>query len=145
MIKNKFSVTKENYTIFADASLMNKDLVVTLYGGNVPHIGGVVTYDYKSLKVEKIYFDSHDDRKHKDIFLAEEFIHKVKKELPGNTCVSAGVHIDGITKKQIDASFVMVDTLAQKVLDWVKENIHNTIDPKYITHLQRDAQGNLKE
>lgn len=50
-----------------------------------------------------------------------------------------------LKKMQNPVHPIMVDTLAQKVLDWVKENTHNTIDPEYTTHLQRDEQGNLKE
>ncbi len=143
MPRKIFSVTRENYTIYADASLMNKDIVVTLSGGNIPHLGGVVTYDYKTKKVEKIYFDSHDGRKHKDIFLAERFTEKIVSKLPGNLCVTAGVHIDGITKAQIEASFEMCDSLAAHVINWIKDQTQNVQEPKYITHLKRDQAGKL--
>lgn len=143
MPKKIFSVTRESYTIYAEISLMNKDVVVTLSGGNIPHLGGVVTYDYKTKKIEKVYFDSHDGRKHKDIFLAERFVEKIMTKLPGNLCVTAGVHIDGITKAQIGASFKMCDILAAQIIDWIKDQTQNAQEPKYITHLKRGRAGKL--
>ncbi|WP_282806039.1 prenylated flavin chaperone LpdD [Lactobacillus isalae] len=139
----KFSVNKFGYSINAHVELMNSDMVVTLTGGDVPHLGGVVTYDFKTKKIEKVYFASHDGRKHKDVFLAESFAQKIISDLSGNLCVTAGIHIDGITKEQIDASFVMCDELGEQVLNWVDQKIKTAKIPKYTTHLKRDKNGKL--
>ena len=127
MPRKIFSVTRENYTIYADASLMNKDIVVTLSGGNIPHLGGVVTYDYKTKKVEKIYFDSHDGRKHKDIFLAERFTEKIVSKLPGlsaiplkKTFISPLVPILASIHRQIKAAIVYI------LKDWMRSIIMAT-------------------
>ncbi|ADX70179.1 hypothetical protein [Lactobacillus helveticus] len=143
MLAKTFKVAKEDYEISADVLLENKDLLVSLTGGDIPHLGGVVTFDFKSKKISKTFFESHDGRKHKDIFLAEQFAEKIKDHLNGNLCVTAGVHIDGITEKQIDASLVMVDELAQAVLNWQNEKIKQARTPQYTTHLKRDREGHL--
>ena len=140
-----FKVKKDGYSIVADITVVNADLLVSLTGGDLPHLGGVVTYDIKADKIEKVYFASHDGRKHKDIFLAEKFMQSIKSKLPGNACVTAGVHINGITKEQIDASYEMCDELAKQVTVWLKNNTINIQKPKYTTHLSRDQNGNLIE
>ena len=82
-------------------------------------------------------------RLHKDIFLAQRLAEKIEKKLPGNLVINAGVHIDGIFKEQIDDSFIMTDELAEKILAWVKEESSGFKNPKYTTHLERDASGKL--
>ncbi|WP_308556298.1 hypothetical protein [uncultured Lactobacillus sp.] len=135
MSKKIFSVTKENYTIYAETELVNKDLLVNITGGNVPHLGGVVTWDVKTKKQCKVEFASHDGRKHKDIFLAERFAKRIEKKLPGNLCVTAGVHIDNITEAQINASFPMTDNLADQVLVWTLNQSDTFKKPQYTTHI----------
>ncbi|WP_258381271.1 prenylated flavin chaperone LpdD [Lactobacillus helveticus] len=50
MLAKTFKVAKEDYEISADILLENKDLLVSLTGGDIPHLGGVVTFDFKSKK-----------------------------------------------------------------------------------------------
>lgn len=109
---------------------------MSLTGGNIPHIGGIVSWDAKNKKQEEIKFASHDGRSHKDIFLAEKFAQEIEEQLPGNLCVTAGVHVDGITQAQIEASFPMTKTLAQQVLNWVNKNSNNMKKPQYTTHIK---------
>lgn len=136
MLEKTFNVKQENYTISANCQLINQDLLVGLTGGNVPHIGGIVSWDGKAKKQEEIRFASHDGRIHKDIFLAEKFAEEIEHELPGNLCVTAGVHVDGITQEQIEASFPMTQELAKQVLAWVKVNTQNVKKPEYTTHIK---------
>lgn len=114
-----------------------------MIGGNIPHVGGVVTFDQKAKEETVVKFASHDGRLHKDIFLAQRLAEKIEKKLPGNLVINAGVHIDGISKEQIDDSFVMTDEIAQKILAWVQEETSSFKAPKYTTHLKRDASGKL--
>lgn len=136
MIEKVFKVSQENYTISANCQLINQDLLVNLTGGNIPHIGGIVSWDGKAKKQEEIRFNSHDGRIHKDIFLAEEFAQQIEQDLPGNLCVTAGVHVDGITQAQIEASFPMTVKLANLVLKWLQENTQDIKQPEYTTHIQ---------
>lgn len=136
MLKKTFKVTQEDYTIAADCQLLNQDLLVSLTGGDVAHLGGIVSWDGKAKKQEEIRFASHDGRIHKDIFLAEKFAQDIEHQLPGNLGVTAGVHVDGISQAQIEASFPMTQTLAKQVLAWVKENTQNVKQPEYTTHIK---------
>lgn len=131
-----FTVKDKGYSIVADTTLMNKDLVVNLIGGDLPHLGGIVSYDKQTGKVSETYFASHDGRKHKDILLAARFVKKTYDKVPGNLCVTAGVHIDGITAEQINESFPMTDKLAQQVIEWVVKFNDEFKNPQYTTHLQ---------
>lgn len=136
MLEKIFNVTQEGYTISANCQLLNQDLLVSLTGGDVPHLGGIVSWDVKTKKQEEIRFASHDGRIHKDIFLAEKFAQDIEHQLPGNLCVTAGVHLDGISQAQIEASFPMTQTLAKQVLAWVKENVKSAKKPEYTTHIK---------
>lgn len=136
MNKKSFSVTQEEYTIYANCQLINQDLLVILIGGDVPHIGGIVSWDSKTKKQKAIQFASHDGRIHKDILLAERFAEEIEWQLTGNLCVTAGVHIDGITKAQIEASLPMTLKLGKEVLDWVQMNTQNVQKPLYTTHIK---------
>lgn len=136
MIKKLFTVKQAGYEISAEAELVNRDLLVNLVGGNVPHLGGIVSWDTKTKKQSEIKFASHDGRTHKDIFLAERFAKDIEEQLPGNLCITAGVHIDGITEEQINVSFPMTDQLAKQVLAWIKTFDNDFKWPEYTTHIK---------
>lgn len=141
-IEKVFTITK-SFQLKADCLLNNQDLLVNLTGGNIPHVGGVVTFDQKTQEETVVKFASHNGRLHKDIFLAQRLTEKIEKKLPGNLVINAGVHIDGISKEQIDDSFIMTDEIAEKILPWVKEKTSSFKNPKYTTHLKRDASDKL--
>ncbi|MDX5080046.1 hypothetical protein SD937_01410 [Lactobacillus paragasseri] len=141
-MKKTLTITK-SFQLKADCLLNNQDLLVNLIGGNIPHVSGVVTFDQKAKEETVVKFASHDGRLHKDIFLAQRLAEKIEKKLPGNLVINAGVHIDGISKEQIDDSFVMTDEIAKKILAWVQEETSSFKAPKYTTHLKRDASGKL--
>ena len=90
----------------------------------MPHLGGIVSWDFKTRKQSEIKFASHDGRTHKDIFLAERFAKDIEDQLPGNLCVTAGIHIDGITEEQIDASFPMTDQLGLELLVMILNDLN---------------------
>lgn len=142
-MNTKIFEIEKSFKLTAECKLVNSDLLVNLSGGNIPHIGGVVTFDKKTGQETSIKFASHDGRMHKDIFLAEQFAKDIENKLPGNLAINAGVHIDGITKKQIDDSFVMTSELAEVVASWVNEEAGSFKEAKYTTHLKRDHEGKL--
>ncbi|GHV97150.1 hypothetical protein lacNasYZ03_07400 [Lactobacillus nasalidis] len=133
--KKVFTVSQEGYEISAEVELANKDLLVNLLGGDVPHLGGVLTYDHASGEVKELKFYSHDGRFHKDILLARVFASEVRDRLPGNLCVCAGVHVDGISKAQIAASTGMTQELAKQVLAWLKGQ-EDFKEPAYTSHFK---------
>lgn len=133
-----FQTTQAGYTIQALTIMENKDLIVHITGGNVPHLGVIVSYDYKLKKTDEIKFYSHNHHAHKDFYLAERFVDDLKDKLPGSLCVTAGVHVDGITKEQIEAAFTMMDDLAKQIGTWLDGlNLH-FVKPQYTTGIKDD-------
>lgn len=138
-----FHVTQEGYTIQGRAILENKDLIVHITGGNVPHLGVIVSYDCKKKRQDEIRFYSHNHHDHKDFYLAERFAKDIQDSLPGSLCVTAGVHVDGITKAQISAAFSMMDALADQIKTWLHALPHDFVDPQYTTGIT-DEEMHLK-
>lgn len=139
-MEKTFSVQEAGYTIKLTAQVLNRDLVCVLSGGDVPHLGSCLSYDYKTKKRTNSIFASHHGRLHKDSFLAERFADKIIPHIAGNLVVTAGVHVDGISEAQIAAAFSMVDQLAQQLASWLKQN-QQFKTPKYTSHL--DHQDDL--
>lgn len=136
-----FQTSQQHYTIQARTILENRDLIVDITGGNVPHIGVILSYDHKLQKKEEIKFYSHNHHAHKDYYLVERFFNGVRESLPGNLCVTAGVHVDGITKAQIEAAFTMMDDLAKQISTWLNTMASNFVDPKYTTGITDEDMG----
>lgn len=143
IVEKIFKVTETGYTIQGQTILENKDLIVHITGGNVPHLGVIVSYDCKKDKVDEIRYYSHNNHDHKDFYLAERFVKDIKDSLPGSLCVTAGVHVDGITKEQISAAFTMMDELADQTKAWLKTLPKDFVDPQYTTGIT-DEEMHLK-
>lgn len=79
---------------------MGSDFVVCIYNENA-HVGAVAVGDY-----------CHEEKRasvsvitrlgHKDDVLAQEAAHAISKATRKPVCVIAGVHLDGITRQEID-------------------------------------------
>ncbi len=130
-----FVANQADYQIKAQATLENKDLIVVITGGNVPHIGVILGYDAKLKKRSEIKIYSHNHHAHKDFYLAERFADGLEEILPGNLCVTVGVHVDGISKEQIEAAFTMMDDLAARIKEWLATAPTKFIDPQYTTKI----------
>lgn len=137
-----FKSNQAGYQIKSQVNLENKDLIVVITGGNVPHIGVILGYDGKLKKQSEIKIYSHNHHVHKDFYLAERFADKLKNSLPGSLCVIVGVHVDGITKEQIAAAFTMMDDLASQIKDWLAKLPTDFVDPQYTTKIT-DQEMNL--
>lgn len=127
MLTKTFSVTAENLTIEANVSVIGKDLFIALTGGDTPHIGAVTTVE-KNSPSEKVRFHSHHGRFHKDDVLSEEVLKEIKPLLPGNCVITAGVHVNGITPAQINASFEIAASLGKEIFQWLKNYDFSTVD-----------------
>lgn len=130
MAQTKVEIQVGGFAMSAEAQQIGGDLLITLVGGDTPHIGTVTTLSNKQKK-ETIRFESHSDRFHKDDALAERIIEIIAPYIPGNCVITAGVHVNGITKEQIQASFSMAENLGQQLVAWLKENPFNFEAPVY--------------
>ncbi|AYE37821.1 prenylated flavin chaperone LpdD [Companilactobacillus zhachilii] len=127
----KFSVTQENYTMIADVEVIGKDLLIKITGGDTPHIGSVTTLT-KETDLETIRYPSHDGRLHKDDVLAVRVGKIIQDYLPGSCTITAGVHVNHISKKQIMVSAMMSKNLGEQIRTWLEEtDFSNSPKPIY--------------
>lgn len=124
-----FSVTQEGYTMRAQVEVIGKDLLITVTGGDSPHIGTVTTMTEG--KTQVVRFPSHDGRFHKDDVLADQILKVIQNSLPGNCVITSGVHIDGIISEQIKASGQMATQLGEKLLAWMEKTDFSIQEPVY--------------
>lgn len=115
-----FISKRTTYEITLKAEWIGNDLLLSLYGGDTPHIGTVTTFSSGETQVQR--FPSHDGRFHKDDILAKILLEKIQSIIPGNCVITAGVHVDHISKEQIEASFPMTEELADELSHWIKEH-----------------------
>ncbi|MCD8176909.1 MAG: hypothetical protein LUE98_05580 [Tannerellaceae bacterium] len=93
-----FSTSAEGYSIHAEIKSIGPDLLIMITGGDTPHIGTVTTISGE-VEVKTILFPSYQGRFHKDHLVAEKIADSIKSYLPGNCVITAGVHVEQITKK----------------------------------------------
>lgn len=97
-------VSKDGILIKADITHMGDDILISVYGGDRPHIGSCVL-NGKSLTISN----------HKD-FIALEVIYRIiKKHTSSNICLVGGIHVKNITKSQIDTVLKLCEELADKI------------------------------
>lgn len=130
MLVKKFQTTAEGYTIYAEATLIGKDVSILIIGGDSPHIGTITSIS-KNSDSETIRFHSHHGRFHKDDVLSELIIKKIKNDLPGNCVIIAGVHVNHITREQINASSDMAEQLGNEILVWLQQTDFSTSEVVY--------------
>lgn len=116
-----FSTSAEGYSIHAEIKSIGPDLLLMVTGGDTPHIGTITTFS-KDVGVKTIIFPSYNGRFHKDHVIAEIIAYIIKSSLPGNCVITAGVHVEQITKKQILASIPMAKDLGKQIEMWLKKS-----------------------
>lgn len=125
-----FEVTEENYTITVRATLISRDLLLEVTGGDHPHIGTVTTVS-KDTAPETLRFPSHDGRFHKDDLLAQKIVQKIQPFLPGNCVITVGVHVDHISQAQIQVSSEMASQLGSQIAQWLAAQLFLEDEPLY--------------
>lgn len=86
----------KNINIKLEAIFVGYDLCAVITGGDRPHVGAVSVYS-KEDGIKTISLKNH-----KDYIIGEIFINSIKDSFNGNISVSCGIHIDNISKEQIE-------------------------------------------
>ncbi len=105
----ELKVKKKGIYISAKVVYVQDDILILVYGGDKPHIGSCLLANQRELK--SICF-----KHHKDDILLGIMANKLKKHTSKNICLTGGVHIDGITKKQIQVVLKLGEKLAKKIV-----------------------------
>ena len=103
------------------ASDMGDDLVVSIYNENA-HIGAVAVgeYDYEHKRTSVSVITRFG---HKDDVIAQQAAHLISESIRKPVCIIAGVHLDNITREEIDK-------ILENTLSAVEEFISSRGDDK---------------
>ncbi|EPH98204.1 hypothetical protein D920_01763 [Enterococcus faecalis 13-SD-W-01] len=135
MVK-RFKVVKENYPMIAETTIIGNDVLITITGGDTPHIGTITAFSKDGGK-KTTRFPSHHGRFHKDDVLADFLFAEIKEKLPGNCVITAGVHVNHISNAQIQASSAMAKSLGRQIADWFDTFTFEQAAPIYYTNQEK--------
>lgn len=139
MTVKTFQATLTGYSIKATVTVIGKDLLIALTGGDTPHIG-TVTWLGTAGTSDSARFPSHHGRFHKDDVLSEALLKQIKPAIPGTCVITAGIHVNGIRNEQIQASFVMVEEIGKTILSWLQTYDFDTEDPIYLNYNKTEKE-----
>jgi hypothetical protein len=108
------------HKIFLDSTVIGNDFLVSVYGGDEHHIGGVaVAYPTKSHYRDRsvINVNTINLPGHKDYLLANTTAEKICKALSKPTIVTVGIHIDNASAVELDEVIDSVDMLVKQFID----------------------------
>lgn len=96
-------------------SYMGSDIVVCIYNENA-HIGAVALgeYDHKEGRASTSVVTRLG---HKDDAVAQKAAYLISKSTKKVVCVIAGIHIDNISKKEIDQVLENADRLVSELIE----------------------------
>lgn len=108
----------KNINIKLEGIFAGDDLCVLITGGDRAHIGAVSIYS-KEEGIKTISLKTH-----KDYIIGEIFINSIKDIFNGSISVSTGIHIDNISKEQIEYIY----KICNEVFNEVKQEIIDRIN-----------------
>jgi hypothetical protein len=116
-------ISKGRFKIHGFVQEVGQDILVSIWGGTQPHIGAVgMAIPRPSLKDEKKWSATSSNFTfvgHKEDTLVKNISEKLAAQLKRNVVVTAGVHWDGMTSKEIKT----IQNLAQKISDRILKKI----------------------
>lgn len=133
-LRARFLAHDGGFEMIAEVSRVGNDVLITISGGDVPHIGTVTTR-LSGGEPDTVCFPSHDGRLHHDGVLAERLLEQLADDLMATCVVTAGVHIDGITQDQLTAAPEIAARLGLRVARWLRDHPATTSEPAYTSHL----------
>lgn len=112
----------DGYVINCDVIKMGRDYTLAVYGGDTPHIGSAVMSTARpSLTGEGIGVTSSvlTGIGHKDDVIAKLFSETLAKKKNCTVVCSCGIHVDHISKDQLEFVQNKCNSLLQKLSDLV--------------------------
>jgi hypothetical protein len=94
---------------------MGSDLVIRIYNQNA-HVGAVAIADY-DYEHERASVSVITRLGHKDDALAKEAAYLLSKSIRKPVCVIAGVHLDDITREEIDGILANTKLAVSEIMD----------------------------
>ena len=101
--------------IFARATLFPKGVHVSLFGGDLPHIGAVTVITPEG-EEETTLFPTH-----RDDVVSRRWGERLKDEGFLPAVVEVGIHYDGLTKEDIESVIRATDLLLERLLSKMRD------------------------
>ena len=143
MKRYRIEVSKGRFKIFGFVQEVGKDILVALWGGVRPHIGAIgIAIPRPSLKDPKKWSATSSNftiTGHKEDILVKTISEKLASVLRKVVVVTAGIHWDGMTSKDI----TVVETLAKRIPNQVLSKI--SPGPGAIDHTDKEAATNRRK
>ncbi len=105
----KIKVKKDKIRLYAKIYPIGNDLLIAIFGGDKPHVGSALLVNKNELKSISL-------KSHKDHFALEIIAKILKKHTKKNIALVGGIHIENISKKQINQVLTLSEKLAYKLL-----------------------------
>lgn len=127
LIEFKLICGRGNFQVHAHGKLIGNDLVISLWGGNRPHVGTVaIALPRQSLKdPEKVSSTSSlfTLLGHKEDIIAKAFSEKLSSALNRVVVVTVGIHQDRIDERGIEKFIKNCDRACGQILRVMKKGL----------------------
>jgi hypothetical protein len=126
MRKFSIRISKGHFRINGFVQKIGQDILISIWGGTRPHIGAIgMAIPRPSLKNSKRWSATSSNFTfigHKEDIIVKKMSEKLATRLRRNVVVTAGVHWDGITSREIKT----IQNLTQKLLDQILKRMEKT-------------------
>ena len=122
MVKYEYTRGEGRTKVDLLAYNMGSDLVVSIYNENA-HIGAVAVGEYDH-EEERASVSVITRLGHKDDAIAQRAAYLISKSIKKPVCVIAGVHLDNITKEEIDKLLENAEVAVEDFISFRKQG-HN--------------------
>ncbi len=110
----ELSVQKNGISIVANIHRIGEDVLISVYGGDKAHIGGCILADENEIKILSL-------GEHKDHIAFEIMAKIITKHIRKNLCITGGIHIENITKEQIEIVLDVCKILAFQIVSYLNK------------------------
>lgn len=113
------SKTLGRVNIDLKATYVGEDLIIIISGGDRPHIGAV-SYGGEGLENKEFEKNIIVYGNHKEYIISQRFSQKIGEVFKGNYIISAGIHLDNITKEEIEIVKMLSEELLEEIIFIIK-------------------------
>lgn len=110
MIKLNRKIGRVNIDL--KGTYVGEDLIIIISGGDRPHVGAVSYggqgFENKDFEKNTVVYGNH-----KEYIICQRFSQRIGEIFNGNYIISAGIHLDNITKEEIE----IVKNLSEELLE----------------------------
>jgi hypothetical protein len=119
MSKNELLTIGEDRTqVTLLANKIGSDFVIYIYNQNA-HIGAVAVADYEHTS-QRTSVSVMTRLGHKDDAIAQKAAYLICKSIKKPVCVIAGIHLDDITKEEIEEILAKTEAVVGELIDLIK-------------------------